>query len=91
MRSLIKKVAVKVILVALLVFAITSIYNLFYPVINNQMALTQFENDDFAFVALTMWQNLGRTLSTFQLIAMGLLSISVCKDVIVFCNRKEKE
>ena len=92
MKRLLARSAWKILIMAFVLIILSSIFSAFYPVINNNMAMTQFENDDFAFAALQMWQSVPRTINMVKGIAIGMTGISIALDVTkYFKTRKEIE
>lgn len=92
MKRLLARSAWKILIMAFVLIILSSIFSAFYPVINNNMAMTQFENDDFAFAAFQMWQSVPRTINMVKGIAVGMTGISIALDVTkYFKTRKENE
>ena len=92
MKRLLARSAWKILIMAFVLIILSSIFSAFYPTINNSMAMTQFENDDFAFAALQMWQSVPRTINIVKGIAVGMTGISIALDVTkYFKTRKENE
>ena len=92
MKRLLTRSAWKIFVMAILLMILTSLFSAFYPAMNNSMAMTQFENDDFAFAAYQMWQSVPRTLNIVKSVAVGMTGISIALDVTkYFKTRKENE
>ena len=92
MKRLLTRSAWKILIMAFMLIILTSVFSAFYPTMNNNMAMTQFENDDFAFAAFQMWQSVPRTINMVKGIAVGMTGISIALDVTkYFKTRKENE
>lgn len=92
MKRLLVRSAWKILIMAFMLMILTTLFSAFYPIINNSMAMTQFENDNFAFAAYQMWQSVPRTMNLIKGIAVGLTGVSITLDVTkYFKTRKENE
>lgn len=90
MKPFLIRAIAKITLACIVIMFISIFLTAFYPTINNQMAMGQLENDDFAFATWEMWQNIYATAQAAIYIVSGITSISVICDVCkYFKSRKE--
>ena len=91
MKRLIARSTWKILIMTFVLIILTHVFSILYPAMNNDMAMTQFENDDFTFAALQTWQNVPRIVSMITGTATCITGISIIIDVIkYFKTRKEK-
>ena len=91
MKRLIARSTWKILIMTFVLIILTYVFSMLYPAMNNDMAMTQFENDNFAFAAFQTWQNVPRIVTMIKGTAVCITSISIIIDVIkYFKTRKEK-
>ena len=91
MKRLIARSTWKILIMTFVLIILTYVFSMLYPAMNNDMAMTQFENDDLAFAAFQTWQNVPRIVNIIEGTAVCITSISIIIDVIkYFKTRKEK-
>ena len=90
MKRLIARSTWKILIMTFILVILTSIFSALYPIINNNIAMTQFENDDFTFAAFQIWQNVSKILYIIKWTAISITGISIVIDVINYSKTRKE-
>jgi hypothetical protein len=83
-RNIVIKVAVTVILVAVLSLVLSAIM----PTFGNDIAMGQLEHDDVSFMQMEMWNRIQNGVETAQYIIVGISGVCVGTDVYKIIMKK---
>ena len=92
-RKIISKIAIAIILTVLISILSTA----FIPTFNNEMALQQLENDNFAYTQVAIWYSImkivvtGGLSATVWLITFILIGVDIYKVYVEKKRKEEKE
>lgn len=90
MKAVITRSIFKVALAAVILMLLSVISNAFFPTMTNEMAMAQFENDNFAYATWQLWQNTVQILNMLRGFTVGITGVSIAIDVYkLFKTRKE--
>lgn len=90
MKPLIRKAVTKIFIAILLCALLTAISTAAMPIMTNDMAMGQLENDDVSFM---LWDNWTRVQGIIDIAgaAIGIICVgSVGKDVFNFFNKRKE-
>ena len=91
MKPLMIRIIAKIVLVCIFLMFVSILSTAFLPTFNNQMAMGQMTNDDFAFAAWEMWQSTYfNTIQIATTIAIGLTGIWIVSDVYKFFKKRKE-
>ena len=83
-----KKVVIKIVIMTVIWSAYSLAFNIFYPVINNDIAMTQLESTTESFTNYAMFQNLW----SFTVIIPIILTVTVFwKEIKIIINKIKEE
>ena len=89
-NKFIKKVILKIILLTIICVAIISFLNAGTAIINNSIALEQFENSDTWFIMMEMYNNfLKPTCYTSVILVSSYIVVTIIFDIIKFIKNKK--
>lgn len=89
LHKLIKKIAVKVVLLTVLIVFVAQLTSSIEPIVNNYIAAEQLNNDDFSFVVMQLYNNFLRPFSEF-VVSTALISVAALCAYDVYCYSKNK-
>ena len=90
MNSLLKSIIIKVIILSLFLVVTSTVLVTFYPIIGNELAMGQLENDAFGYVAFETWSQFLEIFNIIKFVIVGILSGSIAVDIVkYFKTRKE--
>ena len=91
MNSLLKSIIIKVIILSLFLVVTSTVFVTSYPIIGNELAMGQLENDAFGYVAFETWSQFLEIFNIINFIIVGILSGSIAVDIVkYFKTGKEK-
>ena len=83
-----KKILVKIIIGVILSLLIVFITNSLMPVMGNEVALGQLENDNTYFLAMQEWQNLQNRLSAVNICVWMVICMLIGIDIYEYIKKK---
>lgn len=89
-RKLIVKCLTKLIIVLVICGALGIVVDSIYPLLLNNVAMGQLENDNLYFVIVNEWDAIVRIIAIFQSIIAGIGLYYISKDVYNYFNRKRE-
>lgn len=89
MNKLISKVAIKVLLGAILCILIAIAISALDPIITNKIALGQLENSDYGFIMMEKWNTIRNLMAGAQVCIGSAFGVLVVKDVYDYVKNKE--
>lgn len=90
MERLIAKSIIKIGLAMVILILLSVIANAFFPTMTNEMAMVQFENDNFAYATWQLWQNTVQILNMFKGFTVGITGVSIAIDVYKFFKTRKE-
>ena len=91
MNSLLKSIVIKIILLSLFLVVTSMILATFYPIIGNELAMEQLENNTYGYVAFETWLQFLKIFNIIKFSIIGILSGSIAVDIVkYFKTGKEK-
>ena len=89
-RKLIVKCLTKLIIILVVCGALGIVADSIYPILLNNVAMGQLENDNLYFVIVNEWDAIVRIIAIFQSIIAGIGLYYISKDVYNYFNRKRE-
>ena len=90
MNSLLKSIIIKVITLSLFLVITSMVLGTLYPIIGNELAMEQFENGAYGYVAFETWLQFLKIFNIIKFAIVGILSGSIAVDIVkYFKTRKE--
>lgn len=89
-RKLIVKCLTKLIIILVVCGALGIVADSIYPILLNNVAMGQLENDNLYFVIVNEWDAIVRIIAIFQSIIAGIGLYYISKDVCNYFNRKRE-
>ena len=89
-RKLIVKCLTKLIIILVICGALGIVVDSIYPILLNNVAMGQLENDNLYFVIVNEWDAIVRIIAIFQSIVAGIGLYCISKDVYNYFNRKRE-
>ena len=89
-RKLIVKCLTKLIIILVICGALGIVTDSIYPLLLNNVAMGQLENDNLYFVIVNEWDAIVRIIAVFQSIIAGIGLYYISKDVYNYFNRKRE-
>ena len=89
-RKLIVKCLTKLIIVLVICGTLGIIADSIYPILLNNVAMGQLENDNFYFVIVNEWDAIVRIIAVFQSIIAGIGLYYISNDIYNYFNRKRE-
>lgn len=83
-----KKILIKIIIGVILSLLIVFITNSLMPVMGNEVALGQLENDNAYFLAMQEWQNLQNRLSAVNICVWMVICMLIGIDIHEYIREK---
>ena len=91
MKPLMVRIIAKIVLVCTFLMFVSILSTAFLPTFNNQMAMGQMTNDDFAFAAWEMWQSTYfNTIQVVTSMVISLTGIWIVFDVYKFFKKRKE-
>lgn len=89
-RKLIIKCLIKLIIILVICGTLGIVADSIYPILLNNAAMGQLENDNLYFVIVNEWNTIVRIIAIFQSIIAGIGLYYISKDVYNYFNRKRE-
>ena len=90
-KGLVKSTILTILIAALLCVIINIFISAFAPVITNDIAVGQLENDNYGFIAMESWNRVVKGMELLEIFTIGVASGSIVfKFYKFFKTRKEK-
>lgn len=89
-KKLIVKCLTKLIIVLVICGTLGIVADSIYPILLNNVAMGQLENDNLYFVIVNEWDAIVRIIAIFQSIIAGIGLYYISKDVCNYFNRKRE-
>ena len=87
---MVKKIAIKMVIAILITVLIGFISNSLMPILGNDVALGQLQNDDAYFVAMQAWQTTQQWLSLAIAAVWAVVIALITKDVYIEMKNKKE-
>lgn len=91
MKSLIRSIVIRVAIAAVLIAVLSLVLGAIMPTFGNDIALGQLENDDVSFMQMEIWNKIQNGVTTVQYIITGICGVLIGTDVYKFIKSKETE
>ena len=89
-RKLIVKCLTKLIIILVICGALGIVADSIYPILLNNVAMGQLENDNLYFVIINEWDAIVRIVAVLQSIIAGIGLYYISTDVYNYFNRKRE-
>lgn len=90
----IRKTAVKLIIFAFVMLVVSALLNSFQPIISNQIAMGQMENDDYAYILMNTYNQIKHigslAMTGVSALFIGKVAVDSYKFYKNYNNKKEK-
>lgn len=90
MKSLITKISIKIIFIVLFCLGVSICTSALAPVITNNIALGQLQNDDMAFAVMEVWNQIQNYIAIGEITIITIVILTILYDVCKYLiGRKE--
>ena len=85
-----RKIIVKFLIALLISFAIMAVSQSLMPLLGNDVAIGQLENDDFYFVAMNTWHQTNYYLGLVAAAVWAIFGASISVDIYKYMKNKKE-
>lgn len=85
-----RKIIVKFLIALLISFAIMAVSQSLMPILGNDVAIGQLENDDFYFVAMNTWHQTNYYLGLVAAVVWAIFGASISVDIYKYMKNKKE-
>ena len=85
-----RKIIVKFLIALLISFAIVAVSQNLMPILGNDVAIGQLENDDFYFVAMNAWYQTNYYLGLVAAAVWAIFGASISVDIYKYMKNKKE-